>query len=280
MNGRVITVLGRSGEGKSFFNHSLAAAAWKAGYRVGFFSPEMNRHEHESRLHTLLSADPMIQEACGLKQAFRNRALMEGVGFSVKKYENFCEYLDSLRGRVILFTQENRRHKMTASYIDSKVEDLNLDLVFVDPIYKLRGPRRRDSPVWELSDLIDEIEDMAKGHNIPVVISNQSHRQRGVAAKRRAPSKDTSYMSDALIHESDHVVGVRFDAEEKLLLLKCSKSRFGGEFDIEVKFHPNIGLIKELTEPKGSWLNGGNSDGKDDEPGKDLPALQTADDGE
>src|SRR5687768_998244 len=104
--GRVITVLGRTGEGKSFFIASVAASAWKAGYKVGIFSPEMNRHEHECRLDTLLSADPNIQQKCGLTQSFRNRALMEGAGFPLKKYQRFLEFRETMRGRCILFTQQ------------------------------------------------------------------------------------------------------------------------------------------------------------------------------
>lgn len=269
--GRVITVLGRTGEGKSFTLAKMQCAAWMGGYRAGVFTPEMNRHEHTCRLHTLMSADPLIQERCGLTQAFRNRALMEGRGFPWKKYAHFTKYLETLRGGVILFTQQYRRSKMTVSYIDSMIDDLGLDIVFIDPIYKLRGPKKRDSPVWELADLIDEIEDMAKGHNVPVILTNQAHRQRGVAARKTAPHKDTSYMSDAITHESDHVIGVRFDAEDKLLRLRCSKSRFGGEFDVDVEFHPNIGLFKETSQPKGGWFNG--SEPNRGEPGEDLPPV-------
>jgi hypothetical protein len=81
-----------------------------------------------------------------------------------------------------------------------------------------------------------------------------------------------SYMSDAIAHESDHVIGVKYESDDKILRLRCSKSRFGGEFDIDVKFHPNIGLIKETTEPKGSWTNG-TAEIETTEPGGDLPPV-------
>jgi len=264
IDGRVITVLGRSGEMKSFFQAAVIAAAWKAGYRIGLFSPEMNEHEHTCRMDTLLSADPLIQKECGITAAFRNRALMEGVGFPLKKYERFKEFQSSMRGRCILFTNKYRREKMTPSFIEAKIEDLRLDFVVVDPIYKLKSPKKRDSKVWEIADLIDEIEDIAKGHNIPIIISNQSHRQMGIKQLRRAPGKDSSYMSDAIIHESDHVIGVKYDPDDHLLYLNCSKSRFGGEFDISCNCHPNIGLIEETSQPQVDWRNGyhGERNGK------------------
>jgi hypothetical protein len=67
--------------------------AW-AGYRMGFFSPEMTTHQHNCRFHTLLSAKREIQQAFGLRGAFRNRALKDGVGFNLKTYKRFLEYLD------------------------------------------------------------------------------------------------------------------------------------------------------------------------------------------
>lgn len=277
IDGRVTTVLGRSGEGKSLTIAYFIANAILAGYRIGFFSPEMNQHEHECRLHTLLSANETVQQKCGLTRSFRNRALMEGHNFPIKKYQRFLQFLDGIQGRCVLFTQQYRREKMSVSYIDAMIEDLKLDMVVIDPIYKLKPPRNRGgNKVWELGDLISDIEDMAKGHNIPVIITNQAHRQVGVNARRRAPSKDTSYMSDAMIHESDHVIGVRYDAEDHILRMRCSKSRFGGEFDIDVRCYPNIGMMKETTEPKGDWYNGGQP-GTEDTPGDDLPEVRTGD---
>ena len=74
--GRMYAILGRPGDTKSFSLAKFATEGMLEGRRVGMFSPEMNEFEHRCRVHTLLSADPKIQEAVGIRGAFRNRALM------------------------------------------------------------------------------------------------------------------------------------------------------------------------------------------------------------
>ena len=87
VNGRLYAFLARPGNTKSYSLAYFCAIAMLEGRRIGFFSPEMNEFEHRCRVHTILSAQPKIQEAVGLKNAFRNRALMEGHGFNMKSYK-------------------------------------------------------------------------------------------------------------------------------------------------------------------------------------------------
>ncbi len=246
--GRLIVTLGRPGEGKSYLLAKFAWEAKKRGYRVGFFSPEMSAFEHRCRIHTMASADTMVQEALGLRASFRNRALMRGEGFPLKRYKKFLKWFSNTPGEIIILTQMYRREKMTTGYIESKIEDLELDLVIIDPIYKLRPPRRRGNKVEELQDITDAIEDMAETYNIPIVISNQAGRHLGRADA--TPGRDSSFGSDAPVQEGDHVIGVLYDEEEHMLFLSCSKSRFGQKFNVKMKFYPNIGLMKELTPVK------------------------------
>lgn len=257
--GRLIVVLARPGEGKSYLLAKFAWEAKKRGYRVGFFSPEMSAFEHRCRIHTMASADPEVQQILGLQNSFRNRALMRGYGFPLKRYKKFLKWFASTPGEVVILTQMYRRQKMTPGYIESKIDDLGLDLVIVDPLYKLRPPRRRGNKVEELQDITDSIEDMAETYNIPIVISNQAGRHLGRADA--APGRDSSFGSDAPVQEGDHVIGVLYDEEEHMLFLSCSKSRFGSKFNVKFKFYPNIGLMKELTPVKGDeYLNGHHDD--------------------
>jgi replicative DNA helicase len=264
-NGRLYVILGRPGEGKSFFIAQSAAHAMKEGYRVGLFSPEMNEFEHRCRIHTLLSADRDIQRELNLKTSFRNRSLMLGSGFNRKLYRKFCQYLANMDGDIHLLTQKYRRQKMTPAYIASKAEALGLDLVIVDPLYKLRPAvfRSRDNQVWQLAQVTDEIQDLCESLNIPVIVSNQSNRQIG--NRGDAPHKDSSFGSDAPVQEADHVLGVKYFSEEHRLILRCTKHRFGGDFRIEVKFHPNIGVMEDVTPI--------SSDGHDQEAVKEIDDL-------
>jgi hypothetical protein len=254
VHGRLILILGRPGDAKSFLQAKMLTEAFWEGHRVAMFSPEMNEDEHRARIATLLSAKPEVQEALGLKNAFRNRALMEGHSFNIKTYKRFWQFLESeCKGRMILLTRQWHRQKMTPAFIESKIDDLGVEIGFIDPIYKLKPISKRMVRHEELNDLVDSIQDIAKGFHIPMVVSNQAHRQ--MTNKGDAPHKDTSYGSDGPVHEADHVIGVKHFSEERRMVLRCTKSRFGSDFRCEVKFYPNIGIMEDITPIRGDYFN-------------------------
>lgn len=249
-------VLGRPGDAKSFTLGKFATEGAWAGYRMGFFSPEMTTHQHNCRFHTLLSAKKEIQQALGLRGAFRNRALKDGVGFNIKTYKHFLEYLDQqMKGEILLFTQKYRREKMSVGYIRTRVEDLGLDAVIVDPIYKLKPVRNRGMKWEELQEIVDALMDIAHEFNIPVVMSNQA--SRALAGKRgEAPDKDSSFGADAPVQEADTVLGVRHISDERIMRYNCSKNRHGEPFKFTASFKPNVGVLEDVTPIKGDYFNG------------------------
>ena len=239
--------LGRPGDAKTFTLEKFAAEGAWGGYRVGLFSPEMTEHQHNCRVHTLLSAKPEIQLDVGLTQAFRNNHLKNGYGFNIKLYKKFLMYLeDEMKGEIYLFTQRYRREKMSVSYIETRIEDYGLDLVIVDPIYKLRSPRNRHSRWEELGDITDALIDLSHTYNIPVVLSNQANRAL-VGKRGDAPDKDSSFGADAPVQEANCVVGVKHYSEERMMKYNCSKNRDGEAFRFSARFHPNVGIIEDVT---------------------------------
>jgi len=252
--------LGRPGDAKSFSLAQLVIEAAWAGYRAVMFSPEMSEYQHTCRFHTLLSGKKEVQEACGLSEAFPNRALREGRGFNMKTYRRFCQWLDSeLPGEMVLFTQKYRREKMTVGYIRSILKDVDADLVIIDPVYKLRPPRYRGTRWEELGEITDGLVDLAHEFNVPVVLSNQANRAM-VGAKDDAPSMNSSFGSDTPVQEADTVVGVRhFDSERKLKL-KCTKNRYGERFMFEARFLPNYGVLQDITPINDVYSRGFDQD--------------------
>lgn len=249
-------VLGRPGDAKSFFLAQLAVeAAWK-GYRAAVFSPEMSEHQHDCRFHTLLSAKPEVQSALGLKEAFRNRALISGQGFNMKNFKRFLQWIESeLPGEILLFTQKYRREKMTTNYIGSIAEAAGADLVIVDPLYKLRPPRRRGTRWEELGEITDTLVDLAHTLNIPIVMSNQANRAL-ISQKGDAPDMGSSFGSDTPVQEADAVIGVKHYSEERLLKFRCSKNRYGERFSFSAQFIPNRGIINDVTPLRADHARG------------------------
>jgi replicative DNA helicase len=250
-------VLGRPGDAKSFLLARFAVEATWNGFRVGVFSPEMTEHQHRCRFGTLLSAKPEVQEAVGLKGAFRNRALKDGRDFNYKKYKRFLEWCKTelKGGEIALFTQKYRREKMTPQYIASRAEDLGLDLVIVDPIYKLKTNRRINDRWDRIAEIVDQLTDMAHTLNIPVVMSNQATRSL-VGNRGEGPDKDTSFASDSPVQEADVVMGVKHFSEERVMKVNCSKNRHGEPFKFTISFWPNTGKMDDVTPLKGDYTNG------------------------
>src|SRR4029077_1454104 len=211
--------------------------AW-AGYRWGLFSPEMTEHHHRCRMGTLWSGKREIQEALGLKGAFRNRALKDGRGFNLKSYTRYLAWLEAnVKGEVILFNRKYQRSKMSVSYIESRIEDYGLDGIIVDPIYKLKPPRRRGNRWEELGEIVDSLTDISLAFNIPVVMSNQANRAY-LGGRGQAPDKDSSFGSDAPVQEADCVLGVKHFSEERTLQFRCTKNRHGEPFKFNMHFVP------------------------------------------
>lgn len=262
--GRMICVLGRPGDAKSMTLSKFLIESFMDGRRVGLFSPEMNEHEHRARIGTLISAKERCQEELGLTKAFRNRALMDGYGFNYKSYKRFLQWLDEQAGEMILFTQKYRRQRITPGFIESRIDDLGLECVIVDPIYKLRGNRRYMDKRAEIEECVDDLQHIAQAFHIPVVISNQANRQ-SAGGKGEAPSKDTSFNSDAPAQEAAHVIGVKHISEERKLIMRCTKNRFGQDFRVDLKFLPNIGVMEDVSRIDPNYYRGAEDGSGDDE---------------
>ena len=262
--GRVYLGLGRPGDAKSFTIAKFLVSGFLDGRRGGMFSPEMNEDEHRARVGTLVSADPRVQEELGLKKAFRNRAIMDGIGYNYKTYKRMQEWMEEQDGEMALFTQKHRMQKMTPGYIESKIDALGLDFIIVDPIYKLRPSAKSRfgfSGQEKLAQITDELCDIAEMHDIPLIMTNQAHRQMG--NRGDAPTKDNSFNSDAPVQEADYVFGVKHVKDERKLIIRCTKSRWSDEFRVDVKFIPNIGLFDDVSFNEKNFYNG-HEDGSEE----------------
>lgn len=253
--GQSILVLGRTGEGKSLKTTAIALNAKLQGANVGLFSPELSKWEVKARVHTLASAKKDIQQAVGLERSFRNRALLFRQNVPVKKYERFCEYFESLPGKMHLLAGTHRAEQMTVGFIEDRIVELGLDLVVIDPIYLLKPVRVwKDNPYATVGSIAEAIEGLAERYNIPVLMTNQAHRQGG--AQGDAPHKDRSFGSDLPAQLADYVLGVKHISDENRMICRCTKSRFGQEFRYEIDLYANTGVVRERTPLSGNYFNG------------------------
>lgn len=269
--GQMICILGRTGEGKSLKTYAMGLNAKFQGANVGVFTPELSRHEVKCRVHTLASARQDVKRELGLKHSFRNRALFLRQGFNLKSYQRFCEYFESLPGRMYLLSGIKRHGKMSVGYIEDRIVELALDLVIIDPIYLLKPVTvYKDNPYATVGAIAEAVEVLAESYDIPIIITNQANRQS--AGRGDAPHKDSSYGSDIPAQLSDVVLGVKHLSNEHRMICRCTKSRFGQEFRYEIGLHANTGAMKELTPLDGNYWNG-KDDTFEDEDLKEMMAT-------
>lgn len=276
--GQTVLVLGRTGEGKSYMTANMAVSAKFQGATIGMFTPEMSTKETRCRIHTLASARKDVQKACGLTRSFRNRALMFGHSFNMKSYERFLEWFAmDTPGRIHILSGKHRKEKMSVSYIEDRIVTLGLDYVIIDPIYLLKPVRTyRDNPNAEIGATAEAIEHLSEMYNIPIVITNQAHRQGG--EREDAPHKDKSFGSDIPAQLSDYVLGVKHLSDENRMICRCTKSRFGQSFRFELDFYANTGVVRSTTPITGSYYNGHKD--TDDEDLKEIMATVEGTDGQ
>ena len=258
MPGVFIEVLGRTGEGKSLKVNHMAWEAKKAEYRVGMFTPEFNQHEARCRYHCIASADPVVQREVGLERSFRHRALLFKHGFNLKTYQRFMEYLRDTPGRMHLLSGTHMRDKMSVGYIEDRIVELELDVVFVDPIYLLKPVRMtREGNNWqEVAWTAEALHHLSEQYNVPIVFTNQANDKQKGSAREDAPHKSDSFGSQSMTHIVDYVLGVKHISEENHMICRGTKSRFGQNFRYELALFANTGVIKQKTPIKGNYWNG------------------------
>jgi hypothetical protein len=90
-------------------------------------------------------------------------------------------------------------------------------------------------------------------------MSNQANRAY-VGKRETAPGKDSSFGTDAPVQEANCVIGVKHFSEERMMQYHCTKNRDGEEFRCKCKFHPNIGILEDVTPLSGPYQDGYDPD--------------------
>jgi hypothetical protein len=139
---------------------------------------------------------------------------------------------------------------MSIPYVATRIEDLGLQGVMADPLSKLATLTKRESPVWEMRDKVGAFQELAEEHNLWAIATNWSRRDSVVRNSNEPPGEGSSYGSDALEQEADHVITLRYNEDDFELLLRCTKSRFSAKaFKVTLNFRPNTGVFREENPP-------------------------------
>lgn len=218
--GDLVTIIGRTGQGKSIVLLNFGYSAWLAGYNVLYVTIEMPILQQKRRLYSRMTSINYFK----LKNAdLLNDEELEYISEKIKK-------IKSERENVFLILDAPTM--CNANFIEVRINNFEkttgkkIDLVIVDPIYLMKpNVKAPDDDIvgavsWDLKLLARKLD-------VPVLNANQINRE---GHKRHLQGKDMDAMdsasSDKLGQNSDVMIGI-FSDEQQWLKMSLIKYRDG-----------------------------------------------------
>ncbi|GAA0730392.1 replicative DNA helicase [Clostridium malenominatum] len=178
--GDLITVVARSGIGKTTFATSVILNMVKKGYRVGIFSMEMPKeHIIKKMAFNHCSIDP---------DKYKKGEV------SKEEVTRLIEFTQWLEDRENFFIYGESNFNNITSKIKSQHLKTGLDIVFIDYLNKIQGVKEGTRDM-ELNLITSTLKDIALGEKICIVALTQANRQVDKQSDKRltlADIKDSS----------------------------------------------------------------------------------------
>lgn len=231
----LVVLYARTNQGKSWISEKIATYMTEIGFRVGYFSPEMNELDVGYRFDTLHGH-------------ISNNAMRLGrseEGFSLESYSEYGESLKDIRGRMFVTRPKTFNRKATVSKLRQWIKSDRLDIVFIDGITYLVDERfkRGDSKTTSLTNISEDLMELSAEMNVPIVVVVQANRG-GVVDKNSldTPELENIRDSDGIAQNASIVYAIRQvkTANGETFLIFDNKKMRGGEVGKSYKYRWNI----------------------------------------
>ena len=253
----LVVLYARTNQGKSWISEKIATYMTEIGFRVGYFSPEMNELDIGYRFDTLhghISNNAM-------------RLGREDEKFSLNEYQKYGETLKDIKGKLFITRPKTFNRKVTVSRLRQWIKSDKLDAVFIDGITYLSDERykRGDSKTISLTNISEDLMELSGELHVPIVVVVQANRG-GVVDKNSldTPELENIRDSDGIAQNASIVYAIRqvkLKSGETFLMFDNKKMR-GGEVGKSYKYRWDINYgTFEAVEEKDI-----NLDKEDDEP--------------
>jgi|GEM_PF-3797252 len=216
--GDLITVIGRTGQGKSIVMLNFAYSAWIAGANVMYVTIEMPILQQKRRLYSRMTGIHYFKMKNADKLSEEELIYIEDEVKRIKEeHNNVFMILDApsmcnakfIEGRINNF---------------EKTTNKKIQLIVIDPIYLMKPNTKDDDLVGAVSW---DLKLLARKLDVPVINANQINRE---GHKRHLQGRDIDAMdsssSDRLGQNSDVMLGI-FSDEQQWLKLSLVKYRDG-----------------------------------------------------
>lgn len=217
--GDLITVMGRTGQGKSIVLLNFGYSAWLSGYNVLYVTIEMPILQQKRRLYSRMTGVNYFK--------LKNADLMteEELIFIGDKIKEIKSEHDNV------FLILDAPSMCNSNFIEQRVHNFEkatgkkIQLIIVDPIYLMKPNVKVDDDL--VGAISWDLKLMGRKLDIPVINANQINRE---GHKRHLQGKDMDAMdsasSDRLGQNSDVMLGI-FSDEQQWLKLSIVKYRDG-----------------------------------------------------
>lgn len=190
--GDIVSWIARLGRGKTMMLLYQALKAAQAGHRVLFVSPEVPDIQ-------------LVRRMIGMVTGVNPRYLARG-RLSTSVYR---DVVSTIRGMSLPITFAAGAYKKSIPFIRQMIEELEPEIVFADAMYLIAPEKRRSgsgSRREVISDVAEELKDIATSYDIPIVLSAQFNRT-AVKSERNQEGESDRDRKDPLAHLDVHKIG-------------------------------------------------------------------------
>lgn len=212
---QLITLLAKTGVGKTWLEVLLACHCILGGYRVLFLTTEMSEEQIEDRLEATL-----VKLVMG--ENFNYGRFKSGT-LSPQEEKTYYDFLDTKESLepIIIETATG------VSNVSAKIEQYKPDIVFIDGAYLMEDDRGSDQDWLRVAHITRDLKSLAKLKRIPMFINTQAD---STTSKKTGPELDNIGFSKAIGQDSDVVLALFRDEEmieDKEMKIKILKQREG-----------------------------------------------------
>lgn len=245
---RSVTVIGRTGIGKSWIDLLFVASTVQWGGKVVLYPLEMTLFETAARLYSIFS-----QRMFGMEGVLKNYDITTG-RVSKRQVIRFLHAMeDRFAGQLYVADVGNLADPYTVERIEAEVEVYQPDMFWVDYITLLKPPpgSKDEGDHVAVSKLSKGIKNTAMRRNCIGGASAQVNRE---AIRNRVflPRLEHIAFGDAIGHDADQVFSINRTGD--YLHYALVKNRGGPEIGthrkrgVRVNFFPNEGVIEEASD--------------------------------
>ena len=216
----LVTIVGRTQQGKSWLLMKFLSGAWEQGKRVGLYSGEMSHTKLGYRFDTLYGN-------------ISNKSLTRGENICVtpKNYEDYGNSLKEHNNPFMIITQKEFGGRPTVQQIRNFIEENNIEIMGIDQLSLMEDGRaaRNDLTRTRLSHIAEDLFAISSEYKIPIIALAQANREATRKDSDEAPGLENIKESDDIAHNSSKCIGMK--QRDGYLILNIIKNRNGKSGD-------------------------------------------------